>query len=289
MPKHSSKSPRHAPSLQVYDAEDLTQYLSASSGFSAAGVSSFGAQLEQFAIKNWAEIRCPVCRRRAYRRKKLRNGHGPSERVVGLFLRAGWTVEQAVAVLDEIADSKCRRCGGNGTIIVPITKTMRESPEIERNETGSSRHGKPPVLAAASSDEDEMHRMGRIGNRLIAMTARDPEATDALRRWQGQGGRCLLRLYPLTEAGRALLRHKKSYQQHWLSFLESEQERRKEGYPDHVRDRLYEKAETEAELLLETAVMLWNELAQDEGEDTKARKKRAMRAEARLELGRTEK
>ena len=285
---------RVAIKTKIEHDDDLRAYLRGGASCTMAQ-SNFGAMLERLAVMGVTEIECPRCRRRRRRRARRRRaqntsagstvirqalGYDRTAKVAALFAAAGWSLPRAQTLMDEIEDGGCRLCGGTGRIRVRITPSMEQNEAINRRPTGSSKHGRPPDT---TGDGAELERMGRVGVVLARMRERDPEAAEAICTWQSPDGGDLVCLLGLTEPGRLLARRRQPGQ-HLHAFFVAEQRRRLAGYTDHQRDRLFERAEAEAQLLLDTAVMLWDELWADQRLWHEHERRVRVRAEARQEL-----
>ena len=280
---------RHGEHRAIRLISDLREYLRGGSrGTAGARQSNAIAMIAEMAGA-WAEIECPACKRRRYRRRKRRALASAeperSERVREAFAAAGWSLSRARELIDWIEDDRCKRCCGTGRVRVRVTDLMRQNPEITRFPTGSSKHGKPPETVG---DTQELERMGRIGNLLVQMTARDPEAAAALKAWATMANIGVVCVFEHTESGRVLLSFRpKDDLREPLRFFVDEQRRRDSGYTDHTRDRWFERSEREARELLDCAVMLWNELVDDSDADRTRRHRVAARKEARQLLERS--
>jgi len=282
-----SKSDRDSdpPSL-IQHGKALRRYVHEGGIPSSCTTSNFGVMCERMEIMGVAEIECPACRSRARRRAHRRVAEAlpvaRQEALDDLFEGLGWSRGAARGLVYYLEDTDCPRCDGMGRIVTRITQTMRENPEIDTVPMGSTKSGRPPDTVA---DTDELERMGQVGNLLARMAERDPEAAAALQIWRSPGGGSYLCLLGMTKPGRILLEEAPEDQEP-AAFFESEQRRRDGGYTDHHRDKLYTRAESEARLLLESAIGLWNELVQALEAKRRERKRSQCRAEARNELER---
>ena len=243
--------------------------------------SNFGAMCERIAAMGVTEIHCPACRARDRKRRKRRDRMTSQSEV--FFAAAGWTLSAARAALWWYTDTDCRVSGGTGRMVVRITAGMTSSLDIDCRPTGSSKHGKPPDTLG---DCAELEKAGKVGNLLVTMQRRDPDAYQALLAWYRGGTRALHMLMDRTDAGRMLLQRRQHAVQDPASFFAGEARRREQGYSDHIRDRLYEQAEAEARLLLDSARDLWTELAHGLAKDLERRRELDERKQAAQELGR---
>ncbi len=299
MKKPESSSRQRPP--QIKRGNELRAYLRSAGVPSECTTSNFGAMCDHMAAQGYADIRCPRCKARELRRKARAEQSGSTpesgnKRATSRLLRAGWSVEHTRTVVDWIEknrtqqqwleDSGCRRCHGTGRVVVRITAAMLNSSEIDAYPTGSSKHGRPPPTTVST---DELERMGAVGNLLARMRERDPEAARAMAAWRSPDGGTILCLMGMTEAGRKLLAGRRREGQTDLAFFRGEHRRRAGDFPDHIRDKLFVRAEEQARDLLDSAAMLWNELVESAAAQREHRRRILARDEARLELGRSDK
>lgn len=140
---------------------------------------------------------------------------------------------------------------------VSIAKARPEQVETTARPTGSSvPHGSVP------SNDGLLHRFAVIARRLDEMASRWLLSVDVLDTYYGQDGGVIQALWPLTPAGKTLLRRNK-LDLHPLQFYENERRDQSEKR-DPQRRILFNAADSQSRALLAGASALWNLISDDD-------------------------
>jgi hypothetical protein len=233
------------------DARDLRAYFG-TDGLSGFDRSPLGGMLARAELDRGHVVPCSKCGgRRANGNLALERpgcGFRCTSRELRALQRHG---------IPPACDDPCKACEGRGWIIRRRRRHCRG--EITAIPTGSSVHGSNGVGTHVS--DADMHLLGSVSRRLSTAEQIVPGATRVLELFYGtpavEGGRRLTSLWPLTRAGRSMLRRNKVEGLDPDRFLQNERDRNA-SKPNQRRSRQFRTADDEAHELRRWAAKAWN-------------------------------
>lgn len=228
------------------DVKELKWYF-ASGGLGVFSSSTFGAQLERAALFAFGGYECKRCRGTgcvASSRKKRRANERQAEmlRLVGI---------DPNKLLPPALDRICGKCDGMGW--VPRLRRTNNRGPLTAQMTGSSKRGGGGGVDVGAVN---LARLGAVQRRLDKVCEDGAMLRDALEAYYSPDGGAMTSLYPMTPAGKRLLR-KNPLGLPARQLIENEVKAQKDK-PEGNRGALLASAESQSTELLNAAIDAWN-------------------------------
>lgn len=175
-------------------------------------------------------------------------------RALGLEAWTWSMIEEFYPELPSLECKECPSCKGRG--VIPRQVRARNSRAITARPTGSSKHGGNGP--SQDTDEASLHRRGRIDRRLARTRTRCPRVAFLLDAYYAPGAESLTSIWRFTKIGQLLL------EQNHLGltdreFFKNSRDAQKRN-PDKHRAWQFDRADSEAQELLDLACRTWNEV-----------------------------
>lgn len=271
--------------MPASDARALRVYFR-SGGLSGCNGSNWGQQLERLFTTAGGSKPCEDC---GGSEKDGRAGSGfmpvrkpkkKREQNEALSLLMGEEIAAKVeAEIPQMSGDYCVSCGGRG--IVALRKQTRPTGPVTVRPTGSSKHGRVPNTTI----DVDLLTVGRILRCIAALREVWPEAVAVIGAKFGpdsdseEGGNSLFPIYPLTEAGKKLLR-KNPTGLPAVALLANEYSAAIE-HNDATKKLQFAAAKVQAQELYRRACQAWNAAVHPEARsDLTERADRLLRGEA---------
>jgi hypothetical protein len=248
--------------MQAEDTRRLRGYFRGNGG-GGFQVSNWGAQLDRLSLHSAGSLPCESCGgniktgrigcgfqpvRQAKKKKKAQVTK--ADEMLALLLDNP-ALAKVEAEMPRMSGDYCVPCGGRG--VTPQRSQTRPTGPVTARPTGSSKHGSVPSTALG----DNLIAVGWVLRGLTAVKEVWPGSIAVFDAYLGpEGDGTLFPVYPLTPAGKKLLR-KNPQGLTPIALLSNEYAAAIE-HQDETKKALFDAAKTQAAELRERAIRAWN-------------------------------